>query len=126
MPGYAAFAKPRLESFRRKRSNVTTLRHAREKLGQVRQTGSLGNQIHKPRSNRGQPRPLINQSKRISRYRSKSSLPVMRQELRFVRGHVHIYRAVSLTAFACQAQIQRLFNMIVAPTANDVAVQHFP
>src|SRR6185437_5226082 len=44
-----------------------------------------------------------------------------------VRGHIHIDRAVAFTAFAGEAEVQRLFDAVIAPAVLDnVTVKHFP
>ena len=49
----------------------------------------------------------------------------MGEELGLVGGDVHVHRAVGLAALACQAQVERLLDVPVAPTpGDDVARQH--
>src|SRR5690349_3810048 len=51
----------------------------------------------------------------------------MGEKFCFVRRHVHIYRAIAFAPFAREAQIERFFYPLVAPSVlNHVALQHFP
>src|SRR6185312_264860 len=50
----------------------------------------------------------------------------MRQKFGLVGRHVDVDRAISLAAFAGQTQIQRLFDMLVAPAVFEwLSLEHF-
>src|ERR1700693_3148795 len=52
---------------------------------------------------------------------------VVRQKLGLVSGQVNAHRTVALAAFAGEAEIERLFYILVAPAVADhVALGHFP
>ena len=75
---------------------------------------------------RRRARPPIDQSRGIGVARAQPALVIVRQELRLVRGHVHLHRAIVLAAFARQAEVERFADRLVAPAALDhIAADHF-
>ena len=46
-------------------------------------------------------------------------LVVVRQELRLVRRHVDVHRAVALAALARQAQVERVVDLLALPSVGD-------
>ena len=52
-------------------------------------------------------------------------LVIVRQELGFVRRHVHVHRTIALASLAGEAQIERVENLFALPAVADhVAVHH--
>ena len=51
----------------------------------------------------------------------------MRQELSLVCGHVDVDRAIAFAALASEAEIERFFDVLIAPAIGDhISLQHLP
>ena len=59
--------------------------------------------------------------------RPRTALVIVRKKLRSVSGDVYVNRALTLAAFARQAQVERFLYMFILPaSAQRIALQHFP
>src|SRR4029077_3503460 len=96
-------------------------------FGDVTQKWQLSGQIDQTGSSRGQRRPYINVRERVGTARTQASLVVVGEKLGLVSGDVHSDRTIALTPLARQAKIQRVLNVLVAPSVADhIALGHLP
>src|SRR5262249_50397525 len=96
-----------------------------ECLKQLSDDGRLRDQVDKTRGEGGQARPPVNKPHRVSVWRPHQPLVVMSNEHGFVRGHIHVHRALALTSFACKTEIERFLHRLVLPTSlHRVALKH--
>src|SRR5262249_57823672 len=75
---------------------------------------------------RGGTRPPVDEAEGIRLARAGPARPVVVQELGLVGRHVDVDRAVRLASLARQAEVERLLDARVAPTAaaDRVALEH--
>ena len=103
------------------------MRHSRRELGNVPQERQLGGEVHQARDLRGEPRPDVDVGESVVAARTQASLVIVREKLGLVCGQVNAHRAIALAALAGEAEIERLFHVLVAPAVADhVALGHLP
>ena len=99
-------------------------RDAADGLEHPAQQRGMGDRVHQPRHPRREAGPPMDQAHRVRRPRSEPTGVVMRSELRLVRRHVDVDRALAFAALARQAQVERLFDVVVAPAAGHLSTVH--
>src|ERR671923_2702672 len=92
--------KPILKCFARKRWHLSLRRHPNEFFDEIADDWRAIHKVHNSWRESRQPRPDVNQTERVSVDRPESSFLIMREELCFVGGHVHINGAIGLASFA--------------------------
>ena len=82
--------------------------------------------VRQPRHARRQPRPPVDEPHRVRAAGPQPAPVMMSEELGLVGGHVDIHRAIAFASLARQAQVERLFHVLVAPLRLKlVALQQF-
>ena len=114
-------AQPPVEPGRREPGHRPSRVDPGQPLGHAEPPG----RVRQVRRQRREPRPQRQPAQRVVVARPQPPGVVVRQELRLVRGHVHVHRAVALAALAHQAQVQRVGDLGAAPAVGDrLAAQH--
>src|SRR5437868_6462991 len=118
---------PGLERLRSKRRNAPLRRYPGRQLGNISQERKLGGEVDQPWNMGSQTRPRVDIAKGVRAERSSSAFVIVGEELCLVSCHIHADGAVTFAAFARQAQVERLFDVFVAPAIlNYVAFGHLP
>src|SRR6266567_8244717 len=122
-----AFPKPCLERLYGECWNLPLSRHSSGHFRETAQNRKLSKQVHKPGSDRRQLRPFVDPSKCVRVYGTNAPIPIVSKKLSLVGRHVNVHRAITFASLEGQAQIQRLFYVLIMPSiVYDVAVHHLP
>ena len=91
-----------------------------------RKPGAWLNKLASAGATRSELRPAVDHSKSISVQRPALAFVIVRQKLRLVRRDVDVRRAFRFAGFAGKAQVERLLDVLVLPSAaHHFALQHF-
>src|ERR1700674_4894183 len=94
---------PLLKSGMRELRHTPLRRQVQHALQHVAEAGRLTEKVDEPRRYRSDSRPAVDHPEGISLQGPDPALVVVRQELRLVRGDVHIGGAFGLARFAGKA-----------------------
>src|SRR6476619_1225434 len=110
-----AVAKPGSKPLCGERRHVTLLRNAADTLRPVRCSRRAAKEIYQPRSDARHSGPALNEAHGVRSAGTQAVFKVVRQKFRFVGGHVHVNGTLTLAGFAGQAEIERVFHVLILP-----------
>src|SRR6266852_442236 len=76
---------------------------------------------------RSHARPQIDVAERVRTSRTHPAFIIVGKKLSLVGGNIHSHRAIALAAFAGEAKIERLLDLLASPTVADhLSLSHLP